>query len=232
MCPPPACPRRCPAGPASSAFRRSRAHRAARSASGSRGSLPRSRVRVPRKCPWESQSPGRTATALCRAACGLLSVDGDLHLGHRRLAEQPGDLGLGDDLDAGVAHRLHRALVGAERVAAMDERDRGGDRLEVDGPVERRVAAADDDDVLAGVRREARHEELHAAAEPAVAGRERARAELADARGDRAPCSTSLPSSSVTVTSRRWAKPTAVRSRRYRLAGVGSPTSPRRGRGP
>ena len=59
-----------------------------------------------------------------------------------------------------------------------------GDRLEVQRPVEGAVAAADDHDVLAGVRREAGHEELQAAAQPALAGRQRPRAELADAGGD------------------------------------------------
>ena len=57
-------------------------------------------------------------------------------------------------------------------------------RLEVERPVEGAVAAADDDDVLADVGLEAGHEELQAAAQPAVAGRQRSRAELADAGGD------------------------------------------------
>jgi hypothetical protein len=52
------------------------------------------------------------------------------------------------------------------------------------GPVEGGVAAADDDDVVAGVHVELGDEVDHAAAEPAVAGGQGARAELAHAGGD------------------------------------------------
>ena len=38
---------------------------------------------------------------------------------------------------------------GAERVAAMDERDPGGDRVKVQDPIQRRIAAADDHDPTA-----------------------------------------------------------------------------------
>ncbi len=71
-----------------------------------------------------------------------------------------------------------------ERVAAVDQGDGRGDRLEVQRPVERAVTTADDDDVLADVRLEARDEELETAAQPAFAGGQRTRAELPDARGD------------------------------------------------
>ena len=56
--------------PASSAARRSRVHRAARSASGSRGSRPRSKLLAPMRCPWHSHIPGMTATALVSDADG------------------------------------------------------------------------------------------------------------------------------------------------------------------
>ncbi len=42
------------------------------------------------------------------------------------------------------AHRVDRMRRGAERVAAMDQRDPLGDRMQVQHPVERRIAAADD----------------------------------------------------------------------------------------
>jgi len=74
--------------------------------------------------------------------------------------------------------------VGPERVPAVHQRDAPGDALEVQRPVEGAVAAADDDDVLAGVGLEAGHEELHAPAQPALARGQRTGAELADARRD------------------------------------------------
>jgi hypothetical protein len=57
--------------PASSAARRSLADLAARSATGSSGSCPRSNVREPRKCPWQSHIPGMTAAAWVVAAPGV-----------------------------------------------------------------------------------------------------------------------------------------------------------------
>ena len=50
---------------------------------------------------------------------------------------------------AGIDQRPHgvdRMRRGAERVAAMNERDAGGDRVKVEDPVQRRIPAADDDD--------------------------------------------------------------------------------------
>src|SRR5208282_6803566 len=38
---------------------------------------------------------------------------------------------------------------GAERVTAMDERDPGGDRVKVENPIQRRIAAAHDHDPTA-----------------------------------------------------------------------------------
>ena len=76
------------------------------------------------------------------------------------------------------------------------------DRLEVDRPVERRVAAADDHDVLSGVRREAGHEELHPApSQPSPAGRGRGLNLPMPAVIRSAFAVTSLPSSRVIVTS-------------------------------
>ena len=125
------------------------------------------------------------ATTACAGRVVRLAVDGDVDGLDGAVAVDRGDLGLGDDLDLRRRpHRLDRALVGAERVAPVHQGDRLRDRLEVQRPVERAVTAADDDDVLADVRLEARHEELEAAAQPAVAGGQRARAELADAGGD------------------------------------------------
>ncbi len=125
------------------------------------------------------------ATSACAVTdARLLAVDADLDLLEVGVAAQLGDLGVGDDLDGRLLDRRDRPLVGAERVAPVHEGHRRGDRLEVLRPVEGAVAPADDDDVLAGVRREAGHEELHAATHPALAGRQRPRAELADPRGD------------------------------------------------
>src|SRR6478672_8027759 len=114
----------------------------------------------------------------------LLAVGDDVHALDDAVAPERGDLGLGEDPDRRRAHLLDRAGVGAERVAPVHQGHRPGDRLEVERPVEGAVAAADDHHVLAGVRREARHEELEATTEPAVAGRQRPRAELADPGGD------------------------------------------------
>ena len=56
--------------------------------------------------------PSAATTAWAGRRDGLLTVDGDLDLRDRRLAEQPGDLGLGDDLDVELAHRLRRCARG------------------------------------------------------------------------------------------------------------------------
>ena len=111
--------------------------------------------------------PRAATSAWAGRTSRLLAVDADLDLLEVGVAAQRGHLGVGDDLDAGV---LDRATVrswarNASRrcTSVTDARD----RLEVLGPVEGAVAAADDDHVLAGVRREAGHEELHAPPDPA-----------------------------------------------------------------
>ena len=167
--------------------------------------------------PRSATKPSAATTAWARPDDGL-AVDGDLDVLEGPLAAQLGDLGLGDDVDVGGQHVLDGALVGAERVAPVHQGDRAGDALEVQCPVERTVAAADDDHVLAGVRLEARDEELHAAADPVLTGRQRARAELADACGDedgarRAPRCRRRGRRSRRR--RRARRVSAVRSRRY-----------------
>lgn len=46
-------------------------HRAARSASGSSGSCPRSKVLVPMRCPWHSHIPGITVVTRVTVAPGV-----------------------------------------------------------------------------------------------------------------------------------------------------------------
>ncbi len=117
--------------------------------------------------------PSAATTACAGRVTRLLAVHGDLDLGERGVAAQRGHLRPGDDLDRAGADLVDGALVGAERVAAVHERDRSCDRLEVERPVERAVTAADDDHVLVDVRLERRDEELHAPAQPAVTGGQR-----------------------------------------------------------
>ena len=165
---------------------------------------------------------------LRRAAYGLRAVDGDLDLLDHAVPSSPSSAvtwALVTISTEDALHLVDGALVGAERVAAVDQGDRLGDRLEVQRPVERAVAAADDDHVLAGVRREARHEELHAAPDPAVAGRQRPRAELADAGGDDQQRRRVIRGAVVEVDGHRVVVvgrgSTAVRSRRYSGCGGG-----------
>jgi hypothetical protein len=46
-------------------------HRAARSASGSSGTCVRSKLLVPKRCPWHSHIPGMTVAALVTVAPGV-----------------------------------------------------------------------------------------------------------------------------------------------------------------
>ena len=75
----------------------------------------------------------------------------------RRAAEfsvRAGDMGDLPELERDFAllgkvmHRLDRMRRGAEGIATMHQGQALGDRLEIERPVERRVAAADDHDVL------------------------------------------------------------------------------------
>ena len=103
------------------------------------------------------------------AGAGVL----DGHRLNRAVAADLADLRRRADADAALAlepsRLVHRSLERAEAVAAMDERDRQVGRvLEPERPVERRVAAADDDAVLALEDVLARDEVVEPAALPVV----------------------------------------------------------------
>ena len=80
---------------------------------------------------------------------------GALHRHRTELAALPVELGDLTELEADVAlldegeHLLHRGGRRAELGAPMQQRQRLGDRLQVQGPIERIVAAADDEHVAA-----------------------------------------------------------------------------------
>ena len=80
---------------------------------------------------------------------------GALHRHRTELAALPVELGDLTELEADVAlldegeHLLHRSGRRAELGAPMQQGQRLGDRLQVQGPIERRVAAADDEHVAA-----------------------------------------------------------------------------------
>ena len=91
---------------------------------------------------------GEQRVALDAAGTAVPALD--LHgLQPLALALEPGDLA-DDQLHAAlgheVAHLLDRVGSGPELVAAMHQRHRAGDRLQVEHPVERGVAAAGDQD--------------------------------------------------------------------------------------
>ena len=84
------------------------------------------------------------------------------------------------------AHLLDRVGRAAELVAPVQQRQAFGDRLEVERPVERRVAAADDEHVLAAQVLHAAHGVVHGRALVGLDAFERRtlRRERAAARGD------------------------------------------------
>ncbi|MPM51539.1 hypothetical protein SDC9_98288 [bioreactor metagenome] len=112
-------------------------------------------------------------------------LPGDAHLGAAdpAVAADLGHLGVDEHPDVAVADPVDRPLVGPEPVAAVHHRHRPGDRLQVQGPVEGAVAAADDHHVLVIVDGEIGDEVAHPAAQPVEAGGERAGGEGPDPAG-------------------------------------------------
>ena len=72
-----------------------------------------------------------------------------------------GDLEIDLAVGRQLAHLVDAVLRGAEAVAVMDEGELGRDRREIDRPVERAVAAAGDQDVLAAERVHLAHRVVH-----------------------------------------------------------------------
>ena len=128
--------------------------------------------------------PSAATTVSAGSVSARAALDGDLDAGDPVVADEPGHLGVDDDLDRQRLHPGDGRGVRAELVPPVHQRHRLGQRLQGQRPVERRVAAADDDHVLAGQLVELRHEEDDAVAGELVRGRQRPGREAAQAAGD------------------------------------------------
>src|SRR5690349_13349412 len=109
---------------------------------------------------------------------------GDLDAAYPVAAGDGGDLRAGDHLDRRGVQVGHRALVGAEGAAPVDQRDRTRDRFQAQRPVAGAVPAAHHDDVLAGVGGQLGDEVGDPAPDPVPPGGQRPRGERADAAAD------------------------------------------------
>src|SRR4030081_1333293 len=116
----------------------------------------------------------------------LTALNVDLDLGELAFAvlAELRHLGVGDNAHTQLTGLADDRLRRPELRPAVYQRDAGRDGMQREDPVQRRITAADDHDVLPGVAVERRHEVDHPATEPAVAGEQVTRRELADAGGD------------------------------------------------
>ncbi len=118
----------------------------------------------------------------------VMRVDRALHvdvdLGDVRVAAHRTHLRVGQDVHRRRPQQLHRVRVRAELRAPVHDRHRLRERFQHQRPVQRGVATADHDDVLAGVLGRVRDEVREPAAEVVAAGGQRPRRERADPAGD------------------------------------------------
>src|SRR5690348_7620920 len=126
----------------------------------------------------------RSDDALARDDAGIAALDLDGRLLHPLATVELGHLGIGHDAHTRSTNLLEAGRMGAELLAPMHQGDAGCDRLQHQAPVDRRISASDDDDILVDEARAVGNEVVEAAAEEVLARRQRTRREGADPSSD------------------------------------------------